>query len=157
MRIGSRGQGVVFAIVVAAIGGASTCSNEPTAPLTLDGTFNIVTADGHAPPMQYDSATQANPFPHSRIIGGTAEFVAPDTIWLTTRLDVVDAPGHVVSTPAAIPVYYRYTRTGDSLYSEDLPGPLGAITGSVLHLRINYPAPPSTGFSSIVHDYTLTK
>lgn len=157
MRIGSRWRGVAFAIALTAIGGASTCSNEPTAPVTLDGTFTIVTVDGHRPPMQYDSSVQIQPYPHARIIGGTAEFVAPDTIWLTTRLDVVDAPGHVVSRPEAIPVFYRYTRTGDSLYSEDFPGPLGAVTGSVLHLRINYPSPPSTGYSSIVHDYTLSK
>jgi hypothetical protein len=147
----------VFAIVVAAIGGASTCSNEPTAPLTLDGTFTIVTVDGHRPPARYDSAVPALPYPHAMITGGTAEFVAPDTIWLTTRLDYVDSLGHVVSTPQAIPVFYLYTRTGDSLYDAIFPGPLGAVTGNVLHLHIVYPTPPTNGFFLIEHDYTLTK
>jgi hypothetical protein len=152
-----RWKGIIFVAAVASVAGASTCSNVPTEPVTLDGTFTIVTVDGHLPPMQYDSAAQTHPYPHARIIGGTAEFVAPDTIWLTTRLDVVDAPGHVVSTPTPIPVYIRYTRSGDSLYNADLPGPLGAVAGNVLHLRINYPAPPSTGYFSMVHDYTLEK
>jgi hypothetical protein len=156
MRIGSRWRGVALAIALAAIGGASTCSNEPTAPLTLDGTFTMVAVDGHSPPAVYDPQSLVDP--PVMITSVTAEFVAPDSVWVTTNLSSSDVAGRSTIAAQHSGDFYMYTRTGDSLHYiyGDASRPFGAIAGNTLHLHIWYPTPPSEG-GTISHEYSFAK
>ena len=156
MGLDWRWLGILFAIAVAAVGGASTCSNVPTEPLALDGTFMMVTVDGHFPPAVYDPYSLVDP--PVMITSVTAEFVAPDTVWVTTNLSSPD-----VARRSAIAVvhsgdFYLYSRTGDSLHYTygDQTRPLGAVIGNTLHLHIWYPTPPSEG-GFINHEYVFAK
>jgi hypothetical protein len=146
----------VFAIAVAAIGGASTCSSEPTAPLTLDGTFTMVTVDGHLPPAVYDPQSLVDP--PVMITSVTAEFVAPDSVWVTTNLSSSDVAGRSAIAAPHSGFFYIYTRDGDSLHYVygDESRPLGVVAGNTLHLHIWYPTPPSEG-GIISHEYSFAK
>jgi hypothetical protein len=131
----------------------AACS-DTSAPLTLDGTFTMVTVDGHLPPAVYDPYSLVDP--PVMITSVTAEFVAPDTIWLTTNLSSPGVAGRSTIAQPHPGNFIIYTRTGDSLYNAGLPGPLGAVTGNTLHLHIWYPTPPSEGYF-INHEYTFAK
>jgi hypothetical protein len=134
-----------------AAGGIAACSDS-SAPATLEGTYYMRLTDGLFPPVPYDPTV-----PSGVIRSVTAEFVAPDTLWITTEIAILSPSQSAALAPQGNRVYFRYTRSGDSLYNAEVPGPLGAVTGGALHLRISYPAPPSSGFPYYTHDYLLTK
>jgi len=140
-------------IVIAAAGDCSAS----TGVFVLAGTYHLVSADGRPLPVRYDTVDAT--LPHTMIRGGTLEVQPVDTMWLTTKLERMDATGHVVDTLPDYRGSYIYTQVGDSLYYEGSSGPLpfGTIVGSQLHLVVSYPVPPSEGFAGALHHFVFSK
>jgi hypothetical protein len=155
MWLKRRGKGLTLAIALTAIGGASSCSSSPTEPVTLTGTWHMLTVDnGHQ--AAFDPYTGSFP---TFITGALLEVFPGDSMHFTTYFSQFPAFPASDSTWHERFTIWPYTQVGDSLYEDSPRGPvpLGRINGQQLDMVIRYPIPPSEGFPFASHEYVFTK
>lgn len=157
MRVHRAWCVVLLAAAAWGTAGMSTCSNVPTEPFTLTGTWHMLSVDSA-------SQTISDPYytgsPQTFITGALLEVFSGDSMHITTYYTQFGTfPSLTRGTWSEQTTIRPYSQSGDSLFV-DSPGgpiPLGEIVDTRLDIFMQYPVPPSQGHSSANHEFVFTK